>query len=211
MKENVNIYPHFLLNGERWTVRLFRRVKKIIKVVSFGKADIFCMYFLEMDLKDKMVSGRGVGECRLGCTEDIENDPLLRKKSIEYKNRLSRGDRFHVCVYKGNIIGFGWVCIKPVFHESRFSYDIAIPSDTAYSFNTYILERYRGLGVWTKLKEYQWNMLKSEMRSRVICYIYTDNHQSMTAHIRYGFRPFMIMFVLKVFRWSLKFKKRISQ
>jgi hypothetical protein len=43
----------------------------------------------------------------------------------------------------------------------------------------------------------------------MICYIYIDNNQSMKANVRYGFRPYKRMLILKLFRWSLKYQQRI--
>jgi hypothetical protein len=132
---NTRIDHRFLLNGGRWTVVLFKTIRNWIRLVSFGKADIYCLYFLEMNLDEKSISGRGVGECRNGTLEDIDNDPLLRSKSDEYKERLHRGDSIHICVYENQVIGYGWTCVRSRFHESRFDFDMEIPQDTIPSIS----------------------------------------------------------------------------
>lgn len=143
---------------------------------------------------------RGPGEIRKATLEDIEGMVRCENKRREiFVKRFTAGDYCTVAIIKERIVGYEWFCDKLCHLEERYFYKINIPTDAVYAYNAYILPEYRISGIWLKFQQYLAGLMQQLGKNRIITMIDYENRVSMNTHLRFGFKPFRSVHVIRLF------------
>jgi len=143
---------------------------------------------------------RGPGDVRGGTLGDIEGMARCENKREEiFLRRLTNGDHCAVAIINDRIVGYEWFCDKPFHLEERYLHRVNIPSDAIYAYDAYILHEYRLRGLWLKFKEYLADLMQKLGRNKIITMIEYGNRLSMNTHLRFGFKPYRSVLVIKFF------------
>jgi len=193
------------------TSRLGRRpllvtLRSLLQRIPFKPLDINCLYFLEYAGIPPHGANycRGRGGVRSATLQDLEGITRCRNTPLAFLNRFNSNDYCAVAVSDGRIVGFEWFCDKPFHVEERYSYKIEVPPDAVYTYDVFILPEYRLAGIFLKFNSlYLGELMLRLHRQKIIGMVDYGNRIAMNTHLRFGFKLFRIVFVIKVFGKSI--------
>jgi len=181
-------------------------LQTLLSKVPFQPIKIGWFYLLEFNgvpLQEHCQS-RGLGDIRKGTIEDIEGMARCGNKPPEiFLKRFIAGDHCVVAMIKGRIVGYEWFCNNPSHLEGCYFYKINIPQDAVYAYDAYVLPEYRISGIWLKFKRYLAGLMPQLGKNRIITLIYYGNRMSMNTHVRFGFKPFLSVFIIGLFNKNI--------
>jgi hypothetical protein len=191
---------------------LLVNLRSLLERIPFKPVDINCLYFLEYSSVPPPHASflRGRVEVRSATLEDF--DGLVACKPIPrvFRQRFIANDTCAVAVLDGRIIGYQWICTKPVYVEERYAYKIPVPSDTIYTYDIFIVPDHRLAGIWFKFHSvYLREMMQRLHRQRIVGMVDYGNRLAMNTHLRFGFKLFCRVFIIKVFRKSFFITKAL--
>jgi len=143
---------------------------------------------------------------RLADIDDIDLLVACNRKRGTFLKRLELGDSCLAAFENEHVIGYEWFSSMPEHVEERFGYRFAIPTDSLYAYDAYVLERYRGKGVWRQLILAGESLMRNYGRRRLIAHIDHGNLASISAHRRVGFKHVSSHRFIEVFgrQWLLE-------
>jgi len=170
-------------------------------------------FWFEKNLNEKLV------ECKPKIPVDINLDLtsetiewLKRQKQswVVHPNEIDTALKFNHCwpniSYKGKIVG----CIKIGF-ENIFIVDynkvIKFPEETAFIYDTYVVEGMRGKGLAKYLIAEAVKLTKTKGYAKVGCHIPPWNQASITAYEQMGFRKIRYIRNVNLFGVSIRIGK----
>lgn len=128
------------------------------------------------------------------------------KPEALFERRFAVGNRAVVALVGGNIVGYEWYCVDPVYDEDTYKFRIEIPPHGIYAFDAYIRPEYRLRGVWIWFKKYLAELMGEHSWTSVVAFVDFNNAMSLNTHLRYGFVPYRGVWVIRVFdrRWAIE-------
>jgi hypothetical protein len=185
---------------------LLVNLRSLLERIPFQPLDINCLYFLEYSSVPPQHANflRGRVEVRTATLEDLDGLTTCKPTPRIFRQRFKANDTCAVAVLDGRIIGYQWICTKPVYVEERYAYRIEVPPDTIYTYDIYIVPEHRLAGIWFKFYSlYLREMMQRLHRQKIIGMVDYGNRLAMNTHLRFGFKLFRSVFIIKVFRKSL--------
>jgi GNAT superfamily N-acetyltransferase len=101
--------------------------------------------------------------------------------------RLNAGHMLFIAKSKGRIIGLYWVATNYI-DNLKFPSSIHLNKDKAYTYNSYIVEEYRGKNINKGLKIFAFDILKQKGYKKVFAFIQNTNQSSLRANEKFGSR-----------------------
>jgi GNAT superfamily N-acetyltransferase len=190
-----------------------RRLLQHVPGVPF---DINRLYFLEYRGLPPERSSRFTGqtglEVRGASREDFarlnENDEVRRS----FLRRLDSNDQCVLALAQGRIVGYQWFCGHPEHMEERYSLRIEVPTGSVYTYDAFILPEFRLTGIWVKFQSlYLRDLMRKLGKNRIITMVDRGNQLSLATHLRFGYRPYHKVFVLRLFGKSLFLERQIRR
>jgi hypothetical protein len=181
---------------------LFITFRSLLLRLPSTPVDINCLYLLEYVgiPPDHPSFRRGPAEVRDATLQDLDALTKCQNQPREFRNRFNSNDHCAVAVVGDRIVGYEWFCDRPLYIEERYLYKIAVPSDAVYAYDAFILPEHRLSGIWLKFKApYLRALMQRLHRHRIIGMVDYGNCVSMNTLLRFGFRPFRVVFTIKVF------------
>jgi hypothetical protein len=185
---------------------LFVNLRSLLERIPFKPLELNCLYFLEYNSVPLQHANflRGRVEIRSATLDDLDGLTAIKPIRRVFLQRFKANDTCAVAVLDGRIIGYQWICTKPVYVEERYAYRIEVPPDTIYTYDIFIVPEHRLSGIWFKfhclhLRE----MMQRLHRQKIIGMVDYGNRLAMNTHVRFGFQLFRSVFIIKVFRKSL--------
>ncbi len=194
------------LRRRPWLVNL----GSLLRSIPFTPLDVNCLYFLEyLGLPPQNPNLlRGPGAVRDATVQDLEGLTKCQDRPLAFLNRFKADDHCVVAVADGQIVAYQWFCAKPFYVEERYAYRIDVPPDTIYEYDVFILPAYRLGGLWFKFHcLYLKELMQRLQRRRIIGMVDYGNRISMSTHLRFGFRVFRRVAVVKLFGKSFFIEK----
>jgi hypothetical protein len=185
---------------------LFVNLRSLIGRIPFRPFDINCLYFLEyVGIPPQHTNFiRGRAEIRSASLQDLEELTKCKNTPREFLERFKANDYCAVAVLDGRIVAHQWVCDRPFHIEQRYSYKIEIPPDAVYTYDLFILPEHRLSGMWFKFYSlYVRELMQRLHRQKIIGMVDYGSHLSMNTHLRFGFKLFRRVLVIKMFGKSL--------
>jgi len=182
----------------------------LLRWIPFTPLDINCLYFLEyLGLPARSPALlRGPGAVRSGTPEDLKGLTRCQDRPLAFLHRFQAKDHCVVAEVDGQIVAYQWFCDKPYYVEERYGYRIEVPRDSIYEYDVFILPSYRLGGIWFKFHcLYLRELMERLQRRRIVGMVDYWNRMSMSTHLRFGFRVFRRVGVLKLFGKSFFFEK----
>ncbi len=184
-----------------WLLVAFR---KVLQRIPFAPLDINCLYFLEytgIPPNDGIFGrSRGSAEVRGATPADLEGMTRCQNTPATFLERFHSNDSCVVAVAEGRIVGYQWFCEHPIHVEERYSYKIEVPADAIYTYDAFILLEHRLTGIWVKFNSlYLRDLMQRLNREKVLSMVDYGNWMSMNTHLRFGYKPFRRVLVVKVF------------
>ena len=193
---------------------LFQKIKKLLKerpffvlqrvlnIIPFTPFQVACFFQLKLE-KFPSKRLRGFGSIREGTLGDVDAMSSLENKEKQiFIDRINNGEYCVVAIYNNEIVGYEWFSDKTNHLESRFQYDLIIPSDSIYAYDAFILPKYRLRGIWLLFKKFIFEKMKQIDRETVITMVDYGNDSSLKTHVRFGFAVYKKVFFLKIFKKS---------
>jgi hypothetical protein len=104
-----------------------------------------------------------------------------------------------VAEVEGRVVAYQWFCVRPFYTEERYACEIEVPADAIYEYDVFILPEYRLSGIWFKFHcLYLRELMERLNRRRIIGMVDYGNRLSMNTHLRFGFKPFRRVFVIRL-------------
>ena len=185
---------------------LLVNLRNLLERIPFKPLEINCLYFLEYSTVPPQHANflRGRVEVRAATVEDMDGLTACKPIPRVFLQRFKANDMCAVAVLDGRIIGYQWICTKPVYVEERYAYGIDVPPDTIYTYDIYIVPEHRLAGIWFKFHSlYLREMMQRLHRQKIIGMVDYGNRLAMKTHLRFGFKLFRRVFIIKVFHKSL--------
>jgi hypothetical protein len=185
---------------------LLVNLRNVLERIPFKPLEINCLYFLEYSSVPPPHANflRGRVEVRGATIEDLDGLTACKPIPRVFLQRFKANDTCAVAVLDGRIIGYQWICTKPVYVEERYAYRIEVPSDTIYTYDIFIVPEHRLSGIWFKFHSiYLREMMQRLHRQKIIGMVDYGNRLAMNTHLRFGFKLFRSVFIIKIFRKSL--------
>ena len=185
---------------------LLVNISSVLQRIPFKPLDVNCLYFLEyVGLPPQQASLlRGRAEVRRATRQDIEGLSTCQNRPLAFLKRFEANDSCAVAELDGRIIGYQWFCDRPFYIEERYSYRIEVPPDAVYAYDIFIRPEHRLAGLWFKFHcLYLRELMQRLNRQRIIGMVDYGNRLSMNTHLRFGFRLFRRVLVIKVFGQSV--------
>jgi hypothetical protein len=180
---------------------LLVNVRRLLQRIPLQPLDINCLYFLEhsgLPTQRPHVC-RGRAEIRSADQEDLEGMARCQNTPLAFMNRFGSNDYCVVALVDGRIVGYEWFSVKPLCVEERYSYAITVPSDAIYAYDAFIVPEYRLGGIWLKFNSvYVRELMCRLSRKKIITTIDYGNRVSMNTHLRFGFKIWRVVFIIKV-------------
>jgi len=189
---------------------LLVNARSVLDRIPSKPFDINCLYFLEYvgipPQHANFIRGRAV--VRGATLQDLEGLAKCQNTPRAFLNRFKSNDYCAVAVFDGRIVGYQWFCDRPFYTEERYSYKIEVPPDAIYAYDIFILPEHRLAGLWFKFHSlYLRELMQRLHRDRIIGMVDYGNRLSMNTHLRFGFKLFRRVFVIKMFGKSLFISK----
>ena len=186
----------------------------LLRWIPFVPVDVNCLYFLEylgIPTPNPTLL-RGPGAIRNATLRDLDGLMQCQDRPLAFINRFKAGDHCVVAEADGQIVAYQWFCDKPLYVEERYAYRIEVPPDTIYEYDVFILPSYRLGGIWFKFHcLYLKELMERLQRRRIIGMVDYWNRMSMSTHLRFGFRVFRRVTVIKLFGKSFFFEKTFRE
>ncbi len=191
--------------------RLYRRpllvnLESLLQLVPFRPLELNCLYLLEYEgIPPRQASLlRGPAEVRTATVLDLEGLTACQNRRRAFLDRFRAGDHCVVAVVDGRIVAYQWFCVRPFYKEERYGYELEVPSDAIYEYDVFILLEYRLAGIWFKFHcLYLKDLMERLHRRRIIGMVDYGNRLAMNTHLRFGFRIFRRVFVIRLFGRSI--------
>lgn len=188
-------------------------VRNLLQSIPFKPIDVNCLHFLEYTGVPHLGAALPRTDCAVrGATpKDLPGITECQKTPDAFLNRFERNDHCAVAIVGGRIVGYEWFCDKPSHLEERYAYKVEIAPDAIYAYDAFILPEHRLSGIWLKFKTvYLRKLMETLDKRKIIVMIDRGNHLSMNTHLRFGFQPVRVVFVLRLFGKSFFYKKECS-
>jgi hypothetical protein len=107
-----------------------------------------------------------------------EKKYFLNKKRKKYLfDRLKKGDKCLLAIFKKEIIGYLWI----MYNEMELSdkEHISLPNNKVYQYNGYVINQYRGKRIIGALREYFVEKLKNDGKKYLYISIPSNNTSSI--------------------------------
>jgi GNAT superfamily N-acetyltransferase len=174
--------------------------RKVAHLVPFRPFDAAKLCFLRYDgvprVPPALLRGRGI--VRRGTPADVDALTALQHKRSIFASRFAAGDHCMVAVADGRIVGYEWLCERPIHLEGEWLYPIRIPPGCVYAYDAYIDPAFRNGGVWLRFKAYLGEWMTVRGMRAVITFVEHGNAASWRTHLRFGFVPTMTVRAVRV-------------
>ena len=194
------------LRKRPWLVNL----GSLLRSIPFSPLDVNCLYFLEylgVPAQNPALL-RGPGTVRSGTLQDLKGLTKCQDRPRAFLHRFQAKDHCVVAEADGQIVAYQWFCDNPFYVEERYGYRIEVPPDTIYEYDVFILPAYRLGGIWFKFHcLYLKDLMERLHRRRIVGMVDYGNRMSMSTHLRFGFRVFRRVAVVKLLGKSFFFEK----
>lgn len=169
--------------------RPFTKLQILLKNVPFHPLRVELIYLLSFEGRPAVPGSilRGIGNVRLATIEDVPGMIECRGVDADYARRLSNGQQCLVAVVDTKIVGFEWFCHKPNQVKPPYGYKLALPVDTAYAYDAFLLSEFRLKGFWLRFKSALADLMLQWSKCRVLTYVDYGNWISLRTHLRFGF------------------------
>jgi len=185
-------------------------LQSILQKIPLQPVKLYCFIFLEFKGEKPRINYKNRFEVREIKSDDLKSMSALERKNISiFLKRLEMGSYCIVGVNNSSIIGYMWFTDKNSYTEERTGFKILIPKDSIYSYDAFILPKYRLKGLWVSFQMYMLYRMGELSRSRIITFVDYGNNISLRSHLRFGYLPFKKIFILRVFGKSIFFEKKI--
>ncbi len=143
---------------------------------------------------------RGPGAVRRGEPSDIDSMEILEGAGKEriFLERFSRGDYCVVAVQDGKLLGYEWYTSKSPHCEDRYLYPVSFPEDAVFTYDAFILPKYRVSGIWIRFQWFIGEHMRAMGKKRVVTLIDRYNALSINTHLRFGFHIYRRILYLKL-------------
>jgi GNAT superfamily N-acetyltransferase len=178
----------------------------LLQRIPFRPLEINCLYLLEyLGLPPQHAHLlRGPAEVRTATLEDLEGLTKCQNRPLAFLNRFRANDHCVVAVVDGRIVAYQWFCFRPFYTEERYAFELEVPPDAIYEYDVFILPEYRLAGIWFKFHcIYLKELMERLHRRRIIGMVDYGNRLAMSTHLRFGFRIFRRVFVIRLFGRSI--------
>jgi GNAT superfamily N-acetyltransferase len=185
---------------------LLVNLRSLLQRIPFKPLDINCLYFLEyVGIPPQHANFlRGRAEVRSATLQDLEGLTKCQNKLLTFLKRFKSDDYCVVAVLDGRIVGHQWFCDKPFHVEEVYSYKIEVPPDAIYAYDIFILPEHRLAGIWFKFHcLYLRELMQKLQRHKIIGMVEYGSRLSMNTHLRFGFKLFRRVLVIKMFGKSM--------
>ena len=156
--------------SEESAFSLFKKILKYIKAKIFkiSKVIIFELALVksvskvatELELSFRMASEKDINSM------DEKHYGYDSKGKQYSKDRLAKGDKCILALHNDKIIGYIWL-MKDHMELSQYNH-IPLPKNKAYTYNGFVLKKYRGKRVHAAMYAYIVDMLKKDGKRFVI-------------------------------------------
>ena len=102
------------------------------------------------------------------------------------KNRLDKGDRCVLAIYKRKIIGYAWI-MKNKMELSIYNL-IPISKKRVYIYKGFVLKKFRGKRILNAIDNYIIKLLNKEGKKFIVTTVGKNNKHSIKARERLGFK-----------------------
>lgn len=190
----------------------FLNVRSMLQRIPFTPIDVNCLYFLEYAGIPPQHPGflRGRADVRRGTLEDLEGLTRCHDNRRAFLNRFKANDYCAVAIVDGRIVGYQWFCTRPVYLEERYACRVEIPRDAVYEYDIFIVPEHRLSGLWFKFHcLYLTELMGQLRRQRVIGMVDYGMRLSMNTHLRFGFRLFRRVVVIRIFGKSICMERAV--
>lgn len=190
--------------------------RRLLQRVPWAPLDLNCLYFLEYRGLPPERSSRFTGqtgiEVRGASREDFERLNECDEVRSSFLQRLDSNDHCVLALAQGQIVGYQWFCGHPVHVEERYALRIGVPTDTIYTYDAFILPEFRLTGIWVKFQSlYLRDLMRKLGKNRIITMVDRGNQLSLATHLRFGYRPYHEVLVLRLFGKSLFLERPIRR
>ena len=185
----------------------------LLKLIPFRPLEVNCLYFLEYAGIPPLHFGalRGPAELRRATPADLEELRAVQDVPLALKRRFEGNDDCAVALVDGRIVAYQWFCAKPFYIEERYGYKVEIPEDSVYEYDIFILPEYRLAGIWFKFHcLYLRQLMERLQRRRIIGMVDYGNRLAMNTHLRFGFRLFRRVIVIRLLGLSFFVEKPLG-
>jgi len=179
--------------------------QKLLRRVPFRPIDVGKLCLLTYDGVPRVPPPllRGPATVREATRSDLDALAGLCDRRDAFAARFAAGDRCVIAEVDGRAVGFEWFCDADVHHETGWGYDIDVPAGYVYAYDAFIDRAYRNTGVWLKFKAYLAGLMLRTGKRGVLTFVDYGNWASHRTHLRFGFRPFDTVLVVKLFGRSI--------
>jgi GNAT superfamily N-acetyltransferase len=175
-------------------------VQKILRRVPFKLVDVGKLCFLRLDRIPRVPAGllRGPGIVRRATIDDLDALVVFRNQRVVFLDRFAEGDDCFVAEVDHRIVGYEWFCERDVHEETAWGYRIVVPPGFVYAYDAFIDPQFRNSGIWLRFKAYLGERMIEAGNIGVLTFIDYGNWPSLRTHLRFGFKPDLEVFVLKI-------------
>lgn len=188
-------------------------LRKVLQRIPFHPFDVNCLDCMQYEGIPCAGESASVGaniELRHATHSDIEALAACQGTPDEFVRRFDAKDHCILAIIDGQIVGYQWFCSKPSYLEERYRYKVEISSDSIYGYDAFVLPKYRRAKVWTQIHvTYLRDLMLQSRRHKILVMVDRGNSVSMNAHLRFGYRTYRNVYVVKAFGKSLCIKKAI--
>ena len=174
----------------------------LLQLIPFRPLELNCLYLLEYEgIPPRQASLlRGSAEVRTATVRDLEGLTACQNRRQAFLDRFRAQDHCVVAVVEGRIVAYQWFCVRSSYREERYGYELEIAPDEIYEYDVFILPEFRLAGIWFKFHcLYLKDLMERQRRRRIIGMVDYGNRLAMNTHLRFGFRIFRRVFVIKLF------------
>src|SRR5262245_16910334 len=174
----------------------------LLQRIPFRPLEVNCLYLMEYQGLPPRHAHllRGPAEVRTATLQDLEGLARCQNRPRAFLNRFSADDVCVVAVVEGRVVAYQWFCLRPLYREERYAYELEVPSDAVYEYDVFVLPEYRLTGIWFKFHcVYLKELMERTHRRRILGMVDYGNRLAMSTHLRFGFRIFRRVFVVRLF------------
>lgn len=131
---------------------------------------------------------RATANIRPAGPDDIDRLVGCVDKRALFGRRFALGDYCLAVFDKDRVVGYLWLSVRPEHIEERYWYRFDIPSDAIYIYDAFVMESFRGRGIWRQMIQATADIMKKENRCRLIGHIDHDNVAALAIYDKLGFR-----------------------
>ena len=191
-------------------------IKKIIRYLASLILQVEKLYIFQLELKKSFPTIKSELDLsfRLAKKEDIENMNFdyygFDKKSKKYcLNRLKKGDKCLFAIYKNEIVGYIWAMNDIIELEGSKSYKL--PKNIVYTYNGFVIKKYRGKRIHGAMYTYLLDLFKKEGKQFVLSGVSSTNKSSLKTKNkeRGNYKKIAYLYQIKIFgKYFVYIKKK---